>query len=380
MTILDTVLGRKRILVKENERAIALYKGELLGIYGAGEHSLPNRRNSLEVVRHDIGAGLFVSPFEKALFDKLPDVAARHLTVFRTGRTEVAVIERDGQIHMVLAPDRKLTVWTDAGPWTAAMVDVSGDLRVDPALQRRLVLASKASLVASHTVAEGHAGLLFVDGVLAEVLTPGVYGFWNTGKQVAVKLVDLKRQSLDVTGQEVLTRDRVTIRINLAAEYRVADPVLAVSAVKDFSDSLYRALQFAFRKTLGALSLDQILEKKVTVDEEAATKVRADMAAIGVEVFDIALKDVVLPGEMRDILNQVVAAEKQAEANVIRRREETNATRSLLNTAKVMAENPVMLRLKELEALEAIAGKVERLTVHNGTGGLMNDIVRLRDE
>ena len=72
-------------------------------------------------------------------------------------------------------------------------------------------------------------------------------------------------------------------------------------------------------------------------------------------------------------------AEKEAEANVIRRREETNATRSLLNTAKVMAENPVMLRLKELEALETIAGKVERLTVHNGTSGLMSDLVRLRD-
>ena len=83
---------------------------------------------------------------------------------------------------------------------------------------------------------------------------------------------------------------------------------------------------------------------------------------------------------MRDILNKVVAAEKEAEANVIRRREETNATRSLLNTARVMAENPVMLRLKELEALSEIAGKVERLTIHNGTAGLMNDLVRLRDE
>jgi regulator of protease activity HflC (stomatin/prohibitin superfamily) len=180
-----------------------------------------------------------------------------------------------------------------------------------------------------------------------------------------------------VTGQEILTRDRVTLRINIAAEYRVVDPALAVSSVKDFADALYRALQYAFRKTLGSMTLDQILEKKVTVDAEAADKVRADMAAIGIEVSEIALKDVILPGEMREILNKVVTAQKEAEANVIRRREETNATRSLLNTAKVMAENPVMLRLKELEALETIAAKVERLTIYNGTSGLMNDIVRL---
>jgi regulator of protease activity HflC (stomatin/prohibitin superfamily) len=377
--ILDTILGRKTVVVKENERALVLYKGELRGIYGPGEHHLPNRDNSLEVVRHDVGAAVFASPFEKALFTRHPDAAARHLAVFRTGRAEVAVVERDGQVHTVLAPERKLIVWRDAGPWEATAVDVSTNLRVEPALVRRLAAAGKSNLITSSLVAEGQAGLLFVDGIHVETLAPGAHGFWNTGRAVSVKLVDLKRQSLDVTGQEVLTRDRVTIRVNLSAEYRVTDPALAASVVKDFADSLYRALQFAFRRTLGALSLDQILEKKVTVDEEAAAKVRADMAAIGVEVLDIALKDVVLPGDMRDILNQVVAAEKQAEANVIRRREETNATRSLLNTAKVMAENPVMLRLKELEALEAIAGKVGRLTVHNGTGGLLNDLVRLRD-
>ena len=234
-------------------------------------------------------------------------------------------------------------------------------------------------MIVVHAIAEGQAGLLFVDGNYVGTLKPGMHGFWTVGETVQVSTVDLKRQSLDVSGQEVLTKDRVTIRVNIAAEYRVVDPIKAVSTVKDYRDALYRALQYAFRKTLGALTLDQILEKKVTVDEEAAEKVRADMAEIGVEVSDIALKDVILPGEMREILNQVVSAEKQAEANVIRRREETNATRSLLNTAKVMAENPVMLRLKELEALETIAGKVERLTVHNGTGGLLNDLVKLRE-
>lgn len=376
MTILDEVLGRKRVLVKENERVIALYKGELQGIYGPGEHVLPNRGGSLETLKFDITNGTFASPYEKAVFDKLPDQAARHFTVFRTGRTEVAVVERDQQIVQVLSPDRKLVVWNDAGPWTVTTVDVSGSLKVEPAMLRRLQLAVKGAAVSAVTVADGHAGLLFVDGVYAETLHPGAHGFWQTGRQIVVTQLDLKRQSLDVTGQEVLTKDRVTVRLNLTAEYRVVDPVLAQNSVKNFVETLYRAVQLSFRKEVGALTLDQLLEKKVETD---AAAIKAEMAGYGVEVFDIALKDVILPGEMRDILNQVVAAEKQAEANVIRRREETNATRSLLNTAKVMAENPVMLRLKELEALETIAGKVERLTVHNGTGGLLNDLVKLRD-
>lgn len=379
MTILDTILRRKRVLVKENERAIALHKGELLGIFGPGEHVLPNRRDSLDVVKHDLKTPEFVSAYEKALFDKLPQVAASHLTVVRTSKASVAVVERDGQPFAVVAPDRKLVLWVDAGPWATTVIDIGDKLAIEPLLMRRLVLARKTDQMALFTVADGQAGLLFVDGTYVETLGAGMHGFWNSGRTIQMKVIDLKRQSLDVAGQEVLTRDRVTIRVNIAAEYRVVDPLKAVATVKDFSETLYRALQYAFRKTLGALSLDQILEKKVTVDEEAAAKVKADMAEIGVEVSDIALKDVILPGEMREILNQVVAAEKQAEANIIRRREETNATRSLLNTAKVMAENPVMLRLKELEALEAIAGKVERLTVHNGTGGLLNDLVKLRE-
>ncbi|AOF90548.1 slipin family protein [Sinorhizobium sp. RAC02] len=377
---LDMILGRQRVLVKANERVLALYRGEVLGIFGPGEHALPNRRGMLELERHDVNRPTFASAYEKPLFDTLPEVAARELAVFRTGSREVAVVERDGELHAVLAPNQKLVVWNAAGPWTETRVDLKDRLDVDPELMRRLTRARRTELTTAFLVNDGQVGLLFVDGTHQRMLEPGAHAFWNVGKTIQVRVVDLKRQSLDVTGQELLTRDKVTIRVNIAAEYRVVDPLKAVSDVKDFADALYRALQFAFRQTLGTLTLDQILERKVTVNAEAAEKVRADMAAIGVEVSAIELKDVILPGEMRDILNQVVAAEKQAEANVIRRREETNATRSLLNTAKVMAENPVMLRLKELEALEAIAGKVERLTIHNGTAGLMNDIVQLRDK
>ena len=379
MQLMDRILGRERVLIFENERAITLYKGEVSGILGPGEHSLTNRRAMLRIERHPLDRLVLTSAYTQALFDKLPQAADEHLVMVRTGANEVAVIERDGAIHSVLAPDSKLVVWKDAGPWKTQIVDIGTDAEVAPSLLKRLQKAAKTQLISMVEVDEGKTALVSIDGQLAGQRTPGVFGYWTPGRKISAKLIDLTRQPMDVTGQEVLTRDRVTLRINIAAEYRVVDPALAVSSVKDFADALYRALQYAFRKTIGSMTLDQILEKKVSVDAEAADKVRADMAAIGVEVSDISLKDVILPGEMREILNKVVTAQKEAEANVIRRREETNATRSLLNTAKVMAENPVMLRLKELEALETIAGKVERLTIHNGTSGLMNDIVRLSD-
>jgi regulator of protease activity HflC (stomatin/prohibitin superfamily) len=377
--LIDILMGRTRVLIDETERAVWLYKGEVQGILGPGEHALKNRDGSMRVERLKLAQLVFGSAYEQAVLEKLPDDAARCLTVIRTGENEIAVVERDGILNTVLAPEVKLVLWTDAGPWKSELIDIGEAARVETKLLKRLVKAGRTQLVTMVEVDEGKTALVSIDGQLADQLGPGVYGYWNAGRKVSAKLIDLTRQSLDVTGQELLTRDRVTLRVNIAAEYRVADPVLAVSSVKDFADALYRALQYAFRKTLGALTLDQILEQKVTVDTEAAAKVRSDMAAIGIEVLEISLKDVILPGEMREILNQVVAAQKEAEANLIRRREETNATRSLLNTAKVMAENPVMLRLKELEALETIAGKVDKLTVFNGTSGLMNDLVKLTE-
>ena len=381
--LIDSVMGRTRVLVDENERAVWLYKGEVQGILGAGEHVLPNRDGTMRVERQPLSQMSFISGYEQAVLDKLPADVAAHLTQLRTSTDEVAILERDGIITSVIGPDSKRVLWTDAGPWAVSTIAIGDRSQIDPALLKRLQRAGRANLLGLLTVIEveeGKTALVSIDGRQTDLLGAGSYGYWTPGRKIAVRQIDLSRQSIDVTGQELLTRDRVTLRINIAAEYRVIDPVKAVTEVKDFADALYRALQYAFRKTLGAMTLDQILEQKVTVDAEAAGKVRSDMAAIGIEVSDITLKDVILPGEMRELLNQVVAAQKAAEANIIRRREETNATRSLLNTAKVMAENPVMLRLKELEALETIAGKVERLTVYNGTSGLMNDIVRLSDE
>ncbi len=378
--LIEFVLGRRRVLVKENERALHLWRGRLQGILGPGEYWLASRRDSLEIERHALNRMVFASVYETALFDRLPEVAAAHLTVIRAGSAEIAVVERDGRIQLVVPPDTKVILWTAAGPWTHRLIDIAGSPLVEPSLARRLVLANATAQVTQVKVAEEQAGLVTIDGAIAHRLGPGVHLLWKPGRVIEHRLVDLRRQSLDVSGQELLTRDRVTIRINVTAEYQVADPELAVRSVKDFVDVLYRSLQHAFRSSLGAMTLDQILDRKGAVDAAAVDRIKTEMAAIGVTVFEITLKDVVLPGEMRDIVNKVVAAEKEAEANVIRRREETNATRSLLNTAKVMAENPVMLRLKELEALETLAGKIDRIVVHNGTDGLLNGLIRLRDD
>ena len=378
MTRITKRIRSTTVTVPENERALVLKNGRFANILRPGRHRINGWPSRVEVCTFSLLRPEFVSDYEDALFNERPDLAEDHLTEVRTGPDEVAIVFRNGRLFGVQRPDGRAVFWTDAGPWEIERIDVSETLEVRRDLAMRLNRLATTDKVRQFTVADGEKGLLYVDNVFRRVLEPGVYGFFNVGRAVDVRRIGVRRNALDVSGQEMLTRDRVTIRVNITAEYRVVDPVKAVTSVKDFQEALYRALQFAFRKSLGAKSLDDILADKVSVDTQAAEAVRTEMAAIGIEVSEIALKDVILPGEMREILNKVVAAEKEAQANVIRRREETAATRSLLNTAKVMAENPIMLRLKELEALETISGRVGHLSVHNGTQGLLDDLVKLR--
>lgn len=371
-------LLRTRVTVPEGYRGIALVNGQLKSILRPGRHWFASLGTDVKVESFDLSQPYLNGSYAQLLLKHYPALAAEHLTVAETGAAEVALLLRDGKFYAAMKPDARQAMWTDAGPWAIEKYDVSQSLDLDPVLDRRIGASPSATLLRRAAVEEGQLGLLYIDGAFTRTLAPGAHAFWNIGRAVVVKVVDTRQLALDVPGQEILTRDKVSVRVNLAATYRVTDPVKAVAAVKDFADALYRALQHAFRQSLATKTLDDLLSRKGEVDHEAAAAVRKEMAAIGVEVGDIAIKDVILPGDMRDILNKVVAAEKEAEAQVIRRREETNATRSLLNTAKVMAENPVMLRLKELEALEKIAGNVQALTVHNGTRGLLEDLVSLK--
>jgi len=144
------------------------------------------------------------------------------------------------------------------------------------------------------------------------------------------------------------------------------------------AEALYRELQFALRAVVGTRTLDELLENKSLIDEGVNSQVRARLDGSGLVLENVGVKDIILPGEMKTILAQVVEAEKSAQANVIRRREETAATRSLLNTAKVMEENPTALRLKELETLERVAERIDKITVFGGLDSVLNGLVKLR--
>jgi regulator of protease activity HflC (stomatin/prohibitin superfamily) len=192
------------------------------------------------------------------------------------------------------------------------------------------------------------------------------------------ELVDRRVQTMEVSGQDILTRDKVSLRVNLTALWQVGDAVKARGELQNFVEFVYKELQFALREAVGGRTLDEMLGAKGELDREIGNTARASIERHGILLNSVGIKDVILPGEMKEILNRVVEAEKVAQANLIKRREETAATRSLLNTARLMDENPTLMRLKELETLEKVTEKVDKLTVFGGLEGVLKDVVRIQ--
>jgi len=228
-------------------------------------------------------------------------------------------------------------------------------------------------------VARDHVGVLFIDGRYVDTLPPGQYAFWKGAADARVVEVDERETTVDVSGQEIMTADKVTLRVNAHVTYRIVDARRAVSSSDDVRQALYRETQLALRAVIGGRELDAFLAAKEATGQEIEQAVRGRASELGLAIAAVGIRDVILPGEMKDLMNKVTEAKKAAEANLIARREETAAIRSQANTARLLVEHPTLMRLKELEVLEKIAsaGQLKVVLGGEGEGGLADRVVNL---
>ncbi len=215
--------------------------------------------------------------------------------------------------------------------------------------------------------------VLFIDNKMERILNPGTYYFWKSTREVSVAKTDLRQLQMEVSGQEILTKDKAALRINFFSQYKVVNIEKALIENKEYEKQLYILMQFALRAYIGTLTLDELLENKESIAEFVMRELKEKAAKLGVEIKDCGVRDIILPGEMKEIMNQVLVAQKQAQANVINRREESASTRSLLNTAKLMEENEMLFKLKEMEYVEKIAEKIGEITV-SGNGQVLEQL------
>ncbi len=224
-------------------------------------------------------------------------------------------------------------------------------------------------------VQPGELGILYYDNQVVKELQTGTYYYWVYAKDVVCRIVDLKIRPLEISGQEILTADRIGIRVNLMCTYRVVEPRTMIETIRNLENQVYACVQLVIREYIGRYRLDELLEQKEEISRFILERLREAEKNYCIEFGSAGIKDIILPGEIRDIMNTVLVAERRAQANVITRREEVASTRSLLNTAKLMDENKTLYKLKEMECLERICAQVGNIQV--GGGALLEQLREL---
>ncbi len=247
-------------------------------------------------------------------------------------------------------------------------------------------------------VPESFVGLLYKDGAFVESLSPGRHKFKSGLSGLfdraiyKVVLIDMRERSLTIKGQEILTADKVAIRVSLLVYFRVRDPESAAHNVSSYEERIYEDVQLAARRFLASRELDAILSDRNEISDNVKNDVLEAAASYGVEILRADVKDLVFPGNLRQIMNQVLETERRAEAKLIEARKEAEAKQiksqaenqatlekleaerqqarilaeaeqerariqleSEIEQAKAMAEYPMLMRLHQINALQEMA-------------------------
>ena len=350
----------KKLQVKTNHVALVFNQGELQKVYPTGQYWLWGTKEVMEYnkaeqfpMRRDMDALL---KNEQLL---------EMLEVIDVLDSEIVLVYKNNVFHTALGAGRHI-YWKETQMYAFERYTTTA-LEVPAVISR--AIRGKGNLpnfLRMYTVGANEKGLLFVDEQFQGILNAGDYCYWKNEIKVQMLVVDVRQQTMDMNGQEILTKDKVQLRINFNIVYQFCDLLLAYVENKEVEKQLYNSIQLMLREKVGRMSFDELMENKENVSQVILADVKENVAALGIDIKACGIKDIILPGDIREIMNQVLIAEKKAQANMITRREETAATRSLLNTAKLMEENEMLMRLKEMEYIEKIAEKVGEISLSGG--------------
>lgn len=342
------------------ETAIVFKNGGYKRTITEGNHWLGFSENSM---RFDMTQP-FMPPVRLEILLKDEHLASM-LDIVEVKDNEIVLQYERGLFRNILTAGR-YTFWKGIIAYTYVNIDLN-KIEITENVDLGTLLSKQIlPYVRTYTVESYEKGLLFVDGKFQKQLDAGTYHWWKNNTTIHVTKVDVRQLQIEISGQEILTKDKAALRINFQAQYKVIDLITALVENKDYDKQLYILMQLALREYIGTLTLDELLEKKESILSFILDNIGQKAQKLGVEVTDGGIKDIILPGEMKEIMNQVLIAEKKAQANIIMRREETASTRSLLNTAKLMEDNEMLFRLKEMEYVEKIADKVNNISVSGG--------------
>lgn len=362
-----------KVVISDNHKGILFKNGKYTGILDAGKYRELFGRKIVISDKDSMIQPCFCD-IDTVLKDKR---AAENITAVDVSDTEYALHFVNGKFKEILRCG-KYAFWNENNIHEFVKTDIT-DPTVSDDIPKYIFTLKTSEYFTKIEVAEYQKARVYFNKKLVKILDAGTYFFWKTNVNVAADIVDMRLTQLNIIGQEILTKDKVSLRVNLVCAYRITDCVKILTEIDDFKEQLHIASQLALRDYVGKHTIDELLDSKEELSEYILQILRAKQDSLYIEIDSAGVKDIILPGEIRDIMNTVIAAEKRAQANVITRREEVASTRSLLNTARLMDENKTLYKLKELEYVERICENVGNINIESNSGILSQLTALLRN-
>ncbi|WP_316790522.1 slipin family protein [Pedobacter frigoris] len=360
----------KRVTINTNSVGLVYKRGELKNVLTYGNHWL-GFNETIEV--YDMSK-TFIASVELDVLLLNKDFE-NLVTVVEVKDAELVLVYQNSNFKQVLTAG-KYAFWKGLNKYTFLTADLNKYEITENIDKNTLEKSQMLAYIRAFKVETYETGLMIVDGVFEKGLEPGNYIFWKNSATIQVLKTDLRQLTMEIVGQEILTKDKAQLRINFSVQYKVTDATKALLENKEFDKQMYVIIQLSLREFIGKMTFDELMENKEKISESIMTIAAAKVRLLGIELLNCGVKDIVLPGDIRDIMNQVLVAEKRAQANLITRREETASTRSLLNTAKLMEENAMLYKLKEMEYVEKIAEKINNISL-SGSGQIVDQLKQI---
>ncbi len=307
------------------------------------------------------------------------DFVEEYFYKFEISDDEIWVIYKDNNLKYLLKWGQTYLYWKWFGEYRCEKINIKENPEIDLSKYSwmRQTISTLSSLVSLYTINSYEKWVLEIDWKFEKILESWEYLYSNILSNIQLTKYDTRFQTLDISGQEILTKDKISIRVNISVNFLIKDIEIFHKKYAKWFEYIYQKAQFIVRELSSEKKLDEILEAKNDLSKQLVNLLTESLEWSWLEINFVWIKDIILPWDMREIMNKVIEAEKKSQINMIKRRDETATTRSLLNTAKLLEDNPMLVRLKELETLENVIDKIWSVNLSNGIDGLLKDFVKI---
>ena len=358
-----------KTIINENQRGLLFKNGQFIKMLEPGKYwTLFNRK--IEVLNIDESIHSSHAPLDVLL----RNITMKPLTIIDVNDKQLALHYINEQFIDIL-PTGSYAFFNIYHQHTFEIIDISQPY-INNNLSNYIFKKIPSKYFIKIDVQNYQKAMLFFNNQFTQLLESGTYYFWNGQTKIDYQLIDTRLMQINISGQEILSQDKVTLRINFVCQYKIIDYIQLFHSIQDYEEQIRIIIQLMIRKYIGQYKIDEILENRDMISESIFRELKEKAKDYYIEITESGIKDIILPGEIREIMNTVLIAQKQAQANVITRREEVASTRSLLNTAKLMEENKTLYKLKELEYLERICMNVGEINV-GGSQQLLSQLTRI---